>query len=400
MQTSGDGPALHDPGFYLGDADAVFERLRREQPMYRHEYEHGAFWAVTRHPDVVEVARNDEVFVSGRGTLMPGPANDLLNEMNSGSITNSDGDYHTQLRHLVNEPFLPRRVPRMEPEIRAYAAELIAGVAAGEGIEVVEAWSAPLPTFVIGGLLDIPVQDRKDFERHADAITASADPTNLLGPEGSAAIGRLFDFFGVLVERQRHDEGDGLVHRMLDARIDGEPLPESEILKQCLTFLAAGSETTRNLISWGLVLLARHPEHLEALRAEPGRLPVAIEEMLRWSTPVRSFTRTAVAPYELRGVQLEPGEVVGIFFQSANRDRDVFGDDADDFVPTRDPNPHVAFGIGRHFCLGAHLARLEVRVFFEELLRRFRRIDLCDEPVRMASVGVNAIERLHLAAYE
>jgi cytochrome P450 len=99
-------------------------------------------------------------------------------------------------------------------------------------------------------------------------------------------------------------------------------------------------------------------------------------------------------------VQLEPGEVVGIFFQSANRDRDVFGDDADDFVPTRDPNPHVAFGIGRHFCLGAHLARLEVRVFFEELLRRFRRIDLCDEPVRMASVGVNAIERLHLAAYE
>jgi cytochrome P450 len=400
MPASNPQPALHEGEFYVGDPDSVFEWMRREHPIYRHEYEHGSFWALTRHADVLEVARKDDVFVSGRGTLMPGPVNDVLNEMNAGSITNSDGSYHTQLRQLVNDPFLPRQVSRMETEIREYATELIAETRPGHEVEAVEEWSASLPTFVIGGLLDIPLDERKEFERHADAITATADPTNLLGPEGSAAITELFEFFAGLVARQREHPGDGLVPRMLSGRIDGEPLPESEILKQCLTFLAAGSETTRNLMSWGLVLLANAPHHHTELREHPGKLPTAIEEMLRWSTPVRSFTRMTVERYELHGVTISPGDVVALFFQAANRDRTVFGDDADEFVPERTPNPHVAFGFGPHFCLGAHLARLETRVFFEELLRRFRRIELTREPVRLPAVNVNAIEQLHLVAYE
>jgi cytochrome P450 len=387
---------LHDPEFYDGDVQPAFELLRAEHPVYRYDYESGWFYAITRHADIQTVARNAEVFVSGDGTLMPGPMSDLLNDMNSGSITISDSEFHSQLRRLMSAPFMPTGVRGLEGAIRAKVDSDLDAITAGEPFDAVARLTASLPTFVIGELLGIPPERRTAFEHVADLSVASADPSNLLEGDSRAKIASLFQHFTELVAMHRSRGGEGIVPSLLTGTLLGEPLSEELILKQCFTLLAAGSETTRNLMSFGLVYLARWPEYGRYWAADPALIPAAVEEMLRYSTPVRYFMRHAVDDFELDGTRIEAGDWVALFFEAGNRDREVFGDDAHAFVPTRNPNPHVAFGYGPHFCLGAHLARLEARVFFEELLARFTDVKLAGQPKRLRAVGVNAIEKLPL----
>jgi cytochrome P450 len=242
-------------------------------------------------------------------------------------------------------------------------------------------------------MLGVPGADRPRFRRWSDAvIEAATTPT----PENAAQATELLEYFGAaLAERRQRPRGD-VLSTLVGSEIDGERLEEFDLLMFCMTLLVAGNETTRTLLSHGALALATHPAELARLQAEPPHLPAAVDEMLRWGSPISAFMRTATRDVEVRGTSVSAGDRLLLLYASANRDERVFGDDAERFRVTRDASRHVAFGFGEHFCLGAALARLEGRLAFEELLRRFSRIELAGEVERLPSLIVRGIVRLPL----
>ena len=212
-----------------------------------------------------------------------------------------------------------------------------------------------------------------------------------------ALAAELFGYFGGVIAERRERPGDDVISTLVHSTIDGQQLEEFDLLSFCMTLLVAGNETTRNLLSHGMLALATHPEQRRALTADPDRLPRAVEEMLRWGSPVASFMRTATRDTELRGVPIREGDRVLLLYAAANRDEAVFGPDADDFRADREASGQVAFGYGEHFCLGAALARLEGRIAFEELLRAIGDVALAGDVARLRSVSIRGIVHLPLA---
>jgi cytochrome P450 len=345
---------------------------------------------VTRHEDVVAVSRDPATFCSSRGILLSDLERPIMPRQ---SIIYIDPPEHAKYRKLVQPVFSPGRLRALEQRIAALVHELIDGIEAGQVIDFVDAFAAPLPLLVIADMLGVPGADRGRFKRWSDAIIeAGTQPSN----DNMAQSVELLEYFGSVIAERRAHPGDDLISLLVHSEIDGERLEEFDLLMFCMTLLVAGNETTRNLLAHGALALATYPDERALLRRDATLMPRAVEEMLRWGSPVGSFMRTATADTALHGTRVRAGERLLLLYASANRDEAVFGADAEEFRVGRDAAGHVAFGFGEHFCLGAQLARMEARVAFAQLLEAFADWQLAGRVERLPSLFMRGIVHLPL----
>jgi cytochrome P450 len=379
-------PALHE------DPYPVYRRLRDEAPVYRNP--DLDFWALSRWDDVAAALQRPRLFCSSEGIAVG-----IRGVPRTPMLIMLDPPRHTRMRALVSRAFTPRRIAALEPRIRAIATALIDGFRARKEADLVADFAAPLPTIVIAELLGVPPEDQAMFKEKSNAM-ASFRPEHLLRPDGRLAMAPMVElgtYLARVYEERRREPRDDLMSALLAAELDGRFLTTEERVGFAILLLVAGNETTTNLISNAAVLLARHPEQRERLIEEPARIPAAVEEFLRFDSPVQGLARTLTDAVEIHGRRLAAGDQVLLLFASANRDpRRVR--DPDRFDVTRDPNPHLAFGFGAHFCLGASLARLEARVAFETLLARIPGYRLAAPRVeRLRSGPIRGVVRLPIA---
>jgi cytochrome P450 len=378
------------------------------------------FWSITKYEDVRYISRNPDLFISSKGIAGPGIRPERLAEVmaqdpaaatqaNGGnaSIITMDPPRHVKMRRLVNKGFTPRAVNAMEDEIRRMTNTILDGIAKKGECDFVLEVASQLPLAVICGMMGI---ERKDWPLMFDLtnrVLGSGDPeyqTEI--PEeqrgsGEAArmtamggvFGMMQFFSAALADRRANPRENDLITILLESEIDGEKLNEADLLAFCFLLIVAGNETTRNAISGGLQVLSEHPEQKAKLLANPELLDSAIEEILRWVSPVHHMARTVTADVEIRGKTLKEGDRLIMWYGSVNRDEDIF-EDPYRFDITRSPNEHLAFGIGEHFCLGAGFARKELRVMFQELFRRFPDIEMSGQPERLRSNFINGIKHL------
>jgi cytochrome P450 len=382
-------PPLHDPDFHAGDPFPTFRRLRAESPVHWHETP--GFWTLTRHEDVVAVSRDPATFCSGRGVLLSDIERPIMPRQ---SIIYMDPPEHAKYRKLVQPAFSPGRLRVLEQHIGALVRELAPALEVDGPVDFVDAFAAPLPMIVIADMLGVPRADRDRFKRWSDAII---DAGTQQTPENMAQSVELLEYFGAVIAERRERPGDDLISLLVHSQIEGERLEEFDLLMFCLTLLVAGNETTRNLLSHGALALASDAAQCAELARTPELLPRAIEEMLRWGSPIASFMRVATRDTALRGTPIREGDRLLLLYGAANRDEKVFGTDAEEFSVGRDASGHVAFGFGEHFCLGAQLARMEARIAFGELLSRFARWELAGDVKRLPSLFIRGIVRLPLA---
>jgi cholest-4-en-3-one 26-monooxygenase len=374
----------------------MFEVLRREAPVYWHEEPEGpGFWAVTRYDDVVTVNRDNELYSSARRSA-------LLMEQDEESLAqqrlmmlNMDPPMHTRYRLLVNKGFTPRMVGRLEERARHYVNAMIDNVSEKGECDFVTDLAAELPLQVIAEIMGVPQEDRHLVFDWSNRMIGADDPEYSESREAAfEASAELYAYANQLAAKKRADPDDDIISVLLQAEVDGDRLTELEFDLFFLLLTVAGNETTRNLIAHGQLALMEHPDQRTKLLADPALLPTAVDEMLRWGSPVMHFRRTAQRDTEIRGQRIGEGDKVVIFYISANRDEDVF-DNPYVFDVERSPNEHVAFGGGGpHFCLGANLARLEIRVMFEELLRRVPDMELSGPVQRLRSNFINGIKHI------
>lgn len=356
------GP-LSDPDFYAGDPHPLFAELRALAPLTWHA--DPGFWAVTTHAEVLEVSKDPETYCSGRGILLRDIGATLPET--PGALLYYDPPDHGRMRRLVQPAFAPSRIRALEDKVRARARTLLDAIEPGVPVDVVDALAVPFPLLVIADLLGVPEARFDDLRRWTDALIELATEeteANLL-----QAIEMSEYFLGQVAERQA-DPQDDLVSLLGTIETDGERLTDAELMMFCAQLLVGGNETTRNLVSGGLVALADRPDQWARLTVDPALIPTAVEELLRWTSPVTSFLRTATRDADLGGQAVAAGEPLLLLYASANRDETVFGPTAGELDVGREPNAQLAFGFGEHFCIGAALARLEGRVLLEELVAR------------------------------
>lgn len=377
---------LGDPAFFAGEPDAALADLRRRCPASWDEA--GQFWAITTHAEVQAISRDPGTFCSGTGVLVADRGREVAA---TDSILYLDPPRHARYRQLVSRAFTPRRVAALEPRIRALTVELLDGIDPTQPVDAVDALTAPLPLLVIAEMLGLPAEDRDAFRVWSDAVMEAA--TDLTEENAARALELLLYFEAKLDERTRAP-GDDLLSVLLAADVDGERLTREELLGFCMTLLVAGNETTRALLTGGLVALAGVPDQRAALAADPAGIPDAVEEMLRWVTPIMAMARTATRDVTVGGAEVRAGDYLVMVYGAANRDEAVFGPDADRFDVARSPNPHLAFGFGEHFCIGAGLARLEARVVLGEVLARWPRYEIAGDVVTAPSTLLRQIARV------
>ncbi|HZP28008.1 MAG TPA: cytochrome P450 [Acidimicrobiia bacterium] len=398
-----DAAALVDPARFAreGYPHALWTRLRAEAPVAHFEppgFE--PFWAITKHADVVELSKQPTRFSSASGIMLRHAGAPVYpSEM----VVMLDPPRHGPMRRLAFARFKPRAVRARRPDIERIAAGIVdaAAPAGTEGeLDFVERIAAPFPLAMIAGFLGAPRGDWDQLFRWTNEIIGKEDPEYRREGETAdetmlRARREVHAYFAELVERHRRDPQDDLVTELMQGEIDGAPLTPEQLLSYCELLVEAGNETTRNAISGGVLAFCEHPEEWERLRREPALLPDAIEEILRWVSPISHFTRVATDDYELRGATIRAGEQVALYYASANRDEEVF-DDPFAFRVERRPNPHLAFGFGEHFCMGAQLARAELEVMFGVLLTRLRSFELCGPVERLSSIINGSIKHLPL----
>ena len=379
---------LHSPDFYAGDPYPAYRELRATEPVCWNDVTN--FWALLKYEDIRFVSSSPALFTSTKGITIPDPA--MPSPVQEGNLIFSDPPRHRQLRKLINSGFTRRRVAVLETKIREIVRGILVGVEPGSVHEFAEEIAAPLPTRMIAELIGAPPDDWEQFRAWSDAATGNADPEIEL--DSLVAMGQLFEYFQKLIAARRVEPRNDLLSVLAEAEIDEHRLTDEDLLNFAFLLLVAGNETTRNLIALGTLALIEHPEQRRLLVEDPSRIPVAVEEMLRWNSPVVHMAREATADIEIRGQLIREGDVVVMLYQSANRDEDIFGADAEEFKVTRHPNPHIAFGCGEHSCVGAQLARLEATVLFDELLRRFPNLDLVGGVDRMRATMVPGVKRM------
>ena len=379
---------LADPDLYLaGPPHELFAELRRSDPVFRND---GAerFWAVLTHAGVEQVARDPLTFSSAAGgVVLEDLAPDQLEQMR-GMLLAMDPPQHRDVRRRLVARLTPKQVAVLDDDIRTICRDVFA--AADGEVEFVGEVAAKLPTRVIGQVMGLPREDWDRIHALAERITRGQDPAYADGPESAGQASQEMGLYAYTfaVERSAADEQpDDLTSVLLGSR---DPAAFASLFVQLVT---AGQDTTATLIAGGLLALLQHPDQLDKLRADPSLLPGAVEEMLRYANPLHYFRRTATTDTTLQDTAISAGDKVVMYYTSANRDEAVF-DDPQSFDITRAPNRHLSFGVAEHFCVGAHLARLEARLFFEELFATYSSIELAGDPVRLRSNLNNAVRTL------
>ena len=354
------------------------------------------FWAVLRHADVVQVARHPEIFSAELGgiTVEDVPAETLARVRQM--LLAMDPPRHSAHRSPLSTHFRPKMIAQLEDRVRQMCRGIMATAAERGEVEFVGEVAAQLPVRMIGELFGLPPADWEYLRRLAERNTSSQDP-DLADPDGAGGVpGLEMAAYAMELAATRRRQGldsDDLICAILTAQFGGAPMSDAEFGGFFVQLVTAGNDTTKGMLSAGLLTLLRHPDQLAELRADASLLPGAVEEILRYDNPLHYFRRTALVDTELGGTQIRAGDKVAMYYTSANRDETVFAD-PQRFDIRRNPNPHLSFGMGAHFCLGAHLARLEGRVFFAELLASFPRIELAGEPARIRSNLNNSLKRL------
>jgi cytochrome P450 len=379
----------------------VWRHLRREDPVHRWERTDGIpFWAITRHADIVTISRQPERFVSGPRLTISHLPEESMDEFPP-TLIQLDPPKHGIYRQLASKRFTPRALRRIHHDIEQIGREIVDSLMendeSGE-CDFVEKVAAPLPIAVIAWLLGVPREDWKLLFDWTNRTIGAGDP-DFRGegqtPRETAlgAMTELFQYFAKLVEEKRKNPADDLVTHFTRMEVDGKPIPPMDLLAWCLIIVVAGNETTRNATTGGMLAFIEHQDQLRRLQRDPSLLPSAVEEVVRWVSPLIHFARTATEDFELRGRQIRSGDALALFYPSANRDEEVF-DDPYEFRIDRNPNRHLGFGIGEHFCLGAHLARLELQVAYKHLLPRIREVELAGPVERLHSSLVGGVKRL------
>jgi len=383
---------------WLRDNDPI---RRFEEPSYKVIPTGRGFWAITRYDDILEVSKNPEVFASGDGIGIPDQPVEL-NEL-FGSMIAMDDPRHARLRRIVAGGFTPRMLARLEETVQTVAAEIVDEVGGSGSCDFVTEIAAALPLRIICDMMGIPPSEYEFVFDRTNVILGAGDPEFV--PPGQSKLEAFIsagqDLNEVMVElatERRKRPTDDLTSVLLAAEVDGERLSAGELGAFFNLLVAAGNETTRNAISWGLVYLTQHPEQRRIWQDNfEAVAPTAVDEIVRFASPVIHMRRTVRADTVVGGQPMAAGDKVVLFYNSANRDEDAF-DDAQSFDVTRQPNNHVGFGgPGPHFCLGAHLARREITVMFRELFDRLPTIEATDEPVRLRSNFIHGIKHLPCA---
>jgi cytochrome P450 family 142 subfamily A polypeptide 1 len=352
---------LMDGSFYGGDPFPAFEWMRRNAPAYYDEA--NDLWALATYPEVKAAGSDPATFSSAGGHRPKFPPLPMLIDL--------DPPEHHQRRKLVASGFTPRRIQAMEDHVRAVCDQVIDSVCEQGTCDFVRDIAAPLPLTMIGDMLGVPPDGRGDLLRWSEEMLGSQGS---LEPDALEVATRAFGEYQaylepILDDRRSSGADDDLVGILVQAEIDGDRLDQQSLIMETLLILVGGDETTRHVLSGGMLALQQNPEQLELLRAGAKVPSAAVEEMLRWVSPIKDMTRSATRDVDVRGVTIPAGSELLLLYPSANRDESVFTR-PDVFDVTRDPNPHLAFGFGAHFCLGNQLARIELRVMFEQLLTR------------------------------
>lgn len=403
--------AISDPAaFGAGVPHAVFAQLRQqaeacwveEVGLLRHSGSESVlrrgtgFWAVTRYSTVEAVSKAPELFSSAaRGSFLNDPVSraDLLRAREL--LVNMDAPRHTRLRRIVTGAFTPKAISQLRASIVAHAEVIVERITTADGFDAVADVAAELPLLVLADLLGIPRSDRSLLFQWSNNLVGFDDPEY-----GGGSVTRFRDTFTEAFQyaleagaQRRRSPREDLLSRLVSAEVDGRRLTEHEFCQLWILLVVAGNETTRHLISGAFAALGERPDERARLAADPGLVAPAVDELLRWVTPIMQFRRTATRDTELGGQRISEGDKVVLYYISANRDERVFTD-PDRLDIGRNPNPQIAFGTGPHFCLGSHLARLELATLLELLLEHLPRYEITGPPRRLESNFMNGLKSL------
>jgi cholest-4-en-3-one 26-monooxygenase len=373
----------------------VFSTLRREAPVYWQAIpeeinlsNNPGFWVLSKYDDVQAANRNTELF-----SAIDGPTVHAAPEMRGMMLVSMDGKSHTRQRKIISSGFTPRMVGRLEEQARIWAGKIVDDALERGTCDFVHDIAYQLPMHMIADIVGIPIEDRESLFQITSDFLDPGDPDDPASEEKHmAAQVQMFQYAQKLGEEKRKNPQDDIWTIISTAEVEIDEgqsgrMSETELDFFFLLLTLAGSETTRNAISHGLVALLDHPDQLETLRNNPAAMRPAVEEIIRWSSPVSYFARRATRDTEIRGTKIAKGDRVTLWYPSANRDEEVF-EDPFRFDIARTPNPHIAFGGGgAHFCLGANLARREIAILFEELLARTREIEIL-KPAKYTVFGI------------
>jgi len=390
------------PGHYAknGYPHQEWAWLREHKPVFWCEHpKTDPFWAITKHADLVQISKQPRLFLNGPRLLV------FVNESGMEQsptppfrhLLDMDPPVHGEYRVIVSRHFTPRGVRPLGPEIERITRKVLDDVTGRSECDFVTEVSSKIPLAVIAELLGVPHQDWEQLFQWTNETIGSGDPEFQQGATPQETMDRsrlgLFQYFtNMVTERMKHPTND-ITSIVANAKINGETMPQLEMLSYYFLLVVAGNETTRNATTGGLLALIENPGEWQKLKKNPGLIDSAVEEIVRWTSPVIQFARTATEDTEIRGQKIKAGESVCLFYPSANRDEEVFAEPFK-FDISREPNPQVAFGIGEHFCLGANLARLELKVIFQQLVERLDHAELAGTVERLRSSFVGGIKHM------
>lgn len=412
-----DDEIVHPDLYASGEIHEVYKKLRREDPVHWTEPEgFRPFWSITKHADILEVERQNALFINhDRTYLSPISGEEWIKSMTGDThlfrtLVDLDDPLHMKLRTLTQSWFMPPNLRKLEARISELAKEHVDHMASlGEECDFVKEVALWYPLRVIMEILGVPRSDEAFMLKMTQEIFGPGDPDVAEESTNKSADGltvtsdqgvdllqtaqQLFEYFGAITADRRVNPRDDVSTVIANGTIDGEPIGEREAMSYYIIVATAGHDTTSSTASGGLLELIRHPDQLLKLKGDVSLLPNAIEEMIRWVTPVKHFMRTATQDYELRGKNIRKGDGLSLFYWSGNRDEDVF-EDPFEFRVDRDVKKQVAFGYGAHVCLGMHLARMELKALFQELLPRLEFIELAGEPKGTRANFVSGLKSL------
>lgn len=391
-----------DPDLFVqrGYPHEEWTLLRREAPVFYYQRPNVApFWAVTKHADIVTVSGQPELFRSTQQlfVVVEEPGMPSADEAILRQLLNMDPPEHGAYRGVVSRRFTPRAIQHLKNQIEQITAEVLDDIVGREECDFVTEVSAKLPLAVIAEMFGIPRSDWAMMFRLSNAMIGPTDPEYAGSETIKETLERarleFFQYFSQLCEDRRKRPREDLASALANGRVNGEPLPLFELLSYFALLIVAGNETTRNATTGGLFALIDHPDQWQRLKRDPALVAPAVEEIIRWTSPVIQFARIATADTTLHGQKIRENDLLALFYPSANRDEDVF-ERPFTFDIERSPNYHLAFGIGEHYCLGANLARLELQVMFRHLAERLESVELAGPVQRMRSSFVGGIKHM------